>query len=248
MFHLAVNYGSLDNTANQAIDALGDDVLSIRSSQHTPYQDMEQFATLASGAQLSRARDVTPNVAKLLNSYLSPINVNAAIQLDQLVQEQFDNPIIRRANEGIAYQVTNAVAGPTDTYVFNWLRTSHVPAPRAGQVLTMRGTSTTAAVASAWTSIDMTWEPNLQAGTYAVIGGVYYAATALAFSVIFDGQFFRPGALGHVTEGVTPWRKQRNGGLGMWGTFGVQSYPRIRVLNGAAVAVHTVYLDIVRIG
>lgn len=247
MFHLAVNYGSLDNTPLTAVNALNDDVLSIRDSKHTPGENLEMFACLPSGALLLRARDVTPNVAKMLNSYLSPINPNAAIQIDQLVREQFERPTPRLANEGISYQITNSGAGPTDTYVFSWLRRGHVPAP-VGEILTMRGTSTTASVANTWTTISMTWEPNLPSGSYTVIGGGYYAATGLAFSCIFDGQFWRPGALGHATEGVIPWRRQRFGGLGQWGVFGVQAYPRIRVLNGGAVSAHTVYLDVVRTG
>lgn len=246
MFHLAANFGSLADTANTQVNALSDDVLGMRSSLHVPFESLENFATLASGALLLRARDATPSVAQLMNSYLNPLNPNAAIQLDQLVQEAFDVPIIRRPNEGIVYQITNSGAGPTATYVFQWLRKNFVPAP-TGQCFTMRGTSTTASVANAWTTIDMTWEPSLVEGLYAVIGGVYHAATALAFSCIFDNQFYRPGGLGIVTEGTTPWRRQRRGGLGLWGTFGVQSYPRIRVLNGAAVSAHTIYLDVVRL-
>lgn len=247
MFHLLTNYGSLANTANTQVNALADDVVTIANSLHTPAEEYDQFARLALGAQLSRARDVTPSVAMLLNSYMAPIRAGAAPQENQLVEEFDAFPIKRKVSEPITYQITNAVAGPTDTYVFSWLRKTRVEAPKA-QPFRMRGTSTTASVASTWTTVVTSWEPQLQSGVYAVVGGLYYATTAIAFSVIFQNQFLRPGALGHATEGIIPWKRQVGGGLGLWGYFPINAMPIMRVLNGGAIAAHTFYLDLVRVG
>lgn len=246
MFHFAVNFGNLANVANTAVNALNDDVLNIQNSRHVPNEPLDLIAQYAFGDELLRARDTTPSIAQLMNSYVSGLINSATIPDWAVVQDLRDNPTRRRQGEGISYTVTNSGAGPTDTYVYQWLQQQRQPAP-AGQIYTMRGTSTTAAVANTWTTIVVTWEPSLVEGLYAVVGGIVYGATELAFSCIFPNQFYRPGGLAHVTEGMNPWPIQRRGGLGQWGLFTVQSMPLIRVLNTTTVNAHTVYLDVVRI-
>lgn len=246
MFHLATNFGSLDNTANVQVNALQDDVITIANNLHTPAEEYEMFARVALGALLIRARDVTPSIQQVLNSYMAPIIPAAIAPQDALIETFGDFPIRRKVYEPITYQITNSGAGPTATYVFSWLRKSFTPAPR-GQIFTMRGASTTAAVANTWTTVATTWEPQLQSGLYAVIGGSYAGVAGIAFSCIFQNQFLRPGGLGATLEGTMPLPMQRRGGMGLWGTFPISSYPIMRVLNGTTTAAHTFYLDLVRL-
>lgn len=247
MFHLATNFGNLGNTANTAINALNDDVLLINNNQHVPAVPLNCLAEFGMGDELLRARDVTPSVAQLMNSYI-PIHNEAQPAALEWPSWMQSFPKRRKRTEGIAYQVSNSAAGPTDTYIFQWLYESFTPAP-IGQVYTMRGTSTVASVANVWTTLSsVTWEPSLPEGRYSVIGAAVVGTTEIAFSLIFPGQFYRPGGLAGLTEGNPTWERQRYGGLGEWGQFDLQTFPIPRVLNGGAVASHTIYLDVVRLG
>lgn len=247
MFHLATNFGNLGNTANTAINALNDDVLSINNNNHVPDSPLQCYAEFGMGDELLRARDTTPSIAQLMNSYV-PIHNEAQPTTLEWPSWNPSNPKLRKPGEGISYTVSNSGAGPTDTYIFQWLYESFAPAP-SGQVYTMRGTSTIASVANTWTTLTtVTWEPSLPAGTYSVIGAHVTGVTEIAFSFIFPGQRWRPGGLAGATEGNPTWERQRRGGLGEWGRFSLQTFPIPRVLNGGAVAAHTIYLDVVRVG
>ena len=246
MFHLATNFGSLANTANTAINALNDDVLNINNNNHVPDTPLQCYAEFGLGDELLRARDVTPSIAQLMNSYIPVHNEAQAAALDW-PSWIADNPKRRKPSEGIAYQVSNSGAGPTDTYVFQWLYESFTPAP-SGQIYTMRGTSAVAAVANTWTTLStVTWEPSLPEGLYAVVGGAVTGTQDIAFSLIFPGQRWRPGGLAGATEGNPTWQRQRYGGLGLWGTFSLLAFPIPRILCGTTTNAHTIYLDVVRL-
>lgn len=246
MFHFAANYESADNTANLDLNALDDGILSIRNNHHVPSEPLELRAALGLGDELLRARLNSPRVRAMSPIYLLPI-LNAAVpNTDVQIADFRNNPIRMSAAEEIIWEVTNSGAGPTATFVLSWLFSSFRPAP-TGEVFIVRGTSTTAAVAATWTNVTVTWDFQLPAGVYSVIGAAYYATNAIGFQVQFDGQYYRPGALGFATEGHSVWRGQLNGGLGEWGQFDTVSLPRVRVLNGSTDNAHTFYLQIVRI-
>ena len=247
MFHLLANYGSLAAGPSQ-VPAIATEQIFARNATPNylmPY-DMQAFGLYALGGLLLRVQVQNPFLRIIQAPYINPINGTAANRIFEQVQDLRDYPIPYKSTEEIVYSATNSGAGPTDTTVFTWLRQTHVPAPR-GTYYTLRLTSTTASVASAWTDITTTNDFNLPAGKYAVIGGVYYGATALAFRCIFDGGFFRPGGLGFATEGLTPTPLQINGNSGLWGYFDLNTIPRIQVFNGAVVAVHTIYLQCVKV-
>lgn len=247
MHHLACNYGSIAGSANTDLPAITDGILSIRNSHYTPSNNMNLYAAVALGDLLLRARNYSAHVRRYAPNYLQYVINGAAFGEDTPVVDMMSFPFVLPGAEEIIWQVSNSGAGPTATYLFSWIAPSFTPAP-SGEIYGMYGTSTTASVANTWTTISMNWDFQLPQGTYAIVGGAYYGTTALAFRTIVDGQFWRPGGLGNAVEGQRLWRKQRMGGMGLWGTFNTVTLPRIEVLNGGAVSVHTVYLDVIRIG
>lgn len=246
MFHLAANYGSLDNTANQQISALNDGILSIRNNVHVPPYDLQAVGVLGLGAQLTNVRIANPYLQAITQPYVLPLQKAALPVVNNPIADYRKRPIIYRGSEGIVYQVTNGVAGPTKTTVLTWLKATEQPAP-TGQPYAIQGTSTTAAVANTWTPISVTWNFNLPAGIYSVIGGVYYATNAIAFQVTFPNMYYRPGGLGYAADGNVMWEPQWNGGLGEWGQFDTISLPMLSVLNNSTDAAHTFYLNCIRL-
>lgn len=246
MFHLVAHYGSIGNTANTGINAITDVTLSIRNNHITPGRPMMLRAALGFGAELLRVRNNSARVRAVSPNYLPQTLHAAALPVDVPVVDMMNNPFRIDAAEELIWEVSNDAVGPTDTYVLNWLYETMQPAPQ-GEIFTIRGTSTTASVANAWTAITMSWDFQLPAGRYAIVGGQYYAATGLAFRTVIDGQVLRPGGVANVQESARTWDKQLNGGLGLWGIFDTVTLPNIEVLNGGAVAVHTIYLQVVRL-
>lgn len=246
MLTFQMHYGSLGNTANTQIPAINDGQMALRDGKITPNERYEIVAAYPLGDEILRARFSSPNVKAVAPSYILPVNNAATPGYNPQVADYRDNPVIAPKGEGILIEASNSAAGPTATYCGIWMQTQKRPVPQ-GMPFYLRGTSTTASVAFTWTDIEMTWDFDLPAGEYAVIGGVYYGATALAFQTVFQGQALRPGGLGAATIGIAPWKPQLEGGLGLWGMFDTITLPQIRVFNGAVVAVHEIVLKVIRL-
>lgn len=247
MFHIAANFVALGNTANTEVPALQDDVLQIRNSRHIPTQDLQMVMAYSSAVTLLRTRLQTPTVQKIALPFIVPVGVALLPPTDPNFADYRDTPFMLRQDEGIVWQSTDSAAGPNNHYILSWLTPGLRPAPK-GNIFTLRGTSTTAAVASTWTTIATTWDSELPAGWYSVIGGMYHATNALAFSLIFENQYWRPGGLGGASAGIRPPLPQLKGGMGEWGRFRSLTPPTIRVLNDSTDNAHTIYLDVVRVG
>lgn len=245
MFHLLAHFGNLA-AGPVDVPAITDQIFSTRNNHYTPGEDLQLIAAAGLGDELIRVINNSARVRAINPPILMPIT-NAALWTSNPQINDFRNfPFLIKNSEELIWQAVNAVAGPTDTWVLNWVRRAFTPAPR-GEIYTLRGTSTTAAVDSAWTLINPTWDFQLPQGVYAVIGGAYYAAGSIAFRVVFDGQLYRPGGIGEAVEGDMPWYGQLNGELGLWGTFDTVTLPQVEVLCNAATAVHTFQIQVIRI-
>lgn len=247
MFHLAANFVALANVANTEVPALQDDVLQVRNSRHTPSQDMRMVAAYSSAVTLLRTRINTPNVRKVTPSFLMPVGTTLLPPTDPNFVDFRAFPFVFKRDEGIVWESTDSAAGPNNHYILSWLTNNLTPAP-IGDIFTVRGTSTTAAVASAWTTVSVTWDADLVEGMYAVVGGIYIATNAVAFQLVFEEQTWRPGGLGGANIGIrAPW-PQYKGGFGEWGRFRSLNPPLVRVLNDSTDNAHTFHLDVVRVG
>lgn len=245
-FHLTANFVALANVANTDVPALNDDVLYRQNSHFVPDVDCDLMAAYASAVTLTAARLNNPKTRQITPAYLVPIGTTLLpITRPQVVDYRM-RPFRLRAQEEIVWEATDSAAGPNNLYLINWLGFGNSPAPN-GDIYGLRGTSTTAAVASTWTTVDVAWQNTLPAGEYSVIGASYTATNAVAFSLIFYDQFWRPGGLGKAAAGIAEWEPQLWGGLGEWGRFTTITLPRLRVLNDSTDNAHTFILNCVRL-
>ena len=246
MHHLCCYTENLNAGTNQDIDAIQDQVLSIRNNDYTPGINMNLIALAGLGANLTRVRLNSPRVQALQPPYFLPLITAAQPPEDAKAVNLTQRPFLVQNSEGIDWQVTGDQGVAQQQYVFNWL-TTNMQQARVGEIFTLRGTATTTNVANIWNDIDIQWDFNLPQGQYEVIGGVYYGATAIAFRCLFDGQVFRPGGLGGANEGELPWAAQLNGGLGAWGVFDTVTLPNIQCLSSGADTAQTIYLQVIRV-
>jgi hypothetical protein len=246
MFHTCAYYVSLAGTANTNVTPVQDDVLTIANAHFLPQSDMDIIYAYAGCALLDRARIVSPTNRVITLPFIRPVQLTASPASPPAIADYTENPFRIRGLEELSVEASATGAGPGDAYAVLGLQRNYEPVPR-GNIFTLRGASTTASVQATWVSTAMTWADQLPEGLYAVVGGTVVAATGIAFRLIFEGQVERPGALQTILATGADWSRQYKGGLGIWGRFRPTAMPTVQVLNNAAVAAHTAYLDIMRL-
>lgn len=247
-FHVCAYEEAIDNTANADLDAIADNIIQQQNSHFIHASPLQIGFVWIGSANLLRARLVTPRYRQVTTPFIVPIEGAVLPADDPNVADWSDRRLLLPAEEELAIEATSGVACGTEQCVaVVGLYKEPKPAP-TGDIYTLRGTSTTAAVARTWTEVTVTWQDQLQSGLYAVVGGKYVATNAIAFRTIFQDQTFRPGALGYAAETTSPWKRQLRGGLGEWGRFRAERRPIIEVLNNGTDSAHTFYLDLVKVG
>jgi hypothetical protein len=247
VFHISANFVALANVADTDVPAVPDGIYQINNGHFIYPQNRQLLAAYGSAVNITRLKQNSPKVRQVAPLNMYPLRVGLLPPNIPPICDYRSKPFVLNAQEEQVWLATDSAAGPNNCYVISWTTAQPVPAP-IGDIYTLHGASTTAAVASTWTQAAIIWDTQLPAGTYAVIGGFYVATNAIAFSCTFDGQYDRPGGLGSASIGNNPWWGQVKGGLGLWGQFTTVTLPRISVLNDGVDAVHDIYLDVVRIG
>lgn len=120
----------------------------------------------------------------------------------------------------------------------------------------IRATSSTACVAYTWTNMTLTFDNQLPAGSYAVVGMSARSATCIAARLAFPETGARPGVLGGVTNvavGRDAFRNGRflnpsgnQGTFVSWGGFVNDSPPSVDWLAVTTDSAEYVILDLVK--
>lgn len=248
MHHLAAYTELLGTTADTDIDALTDDILLIQNNHFVPAQDMDLLAAWGGSATLNRFRLAQPTIRQITTPYVRPTNVGVTPLSRPPVADYRRMPFRFYRNEEIQIQATSDIAMGTERFTgLVWLRVATV-VPPVGAPFTLRGTSSTAAAANAWSTLTTTWQDTPKAGQYAVVGLTVFSTNAIAARLIFENQQWRPGALSVTSIGNIEHEMFHNGGLGEFGRFDAYRMPNVQVLCNGADATHVIHLDIVRVG
>lgn len=246
MFHCAAFTVNIGTTADTDVPAVVDDVLLIQNNHFVPQQDMQLLWAAAGSATISRARLNSPTLRLITLPFIRPVYIGAVPGDTRNVADYRPNPFRVRGLEELSAQATSGVAMTERLNILIGLQDRFDPVP-AGDIYTMRGTSTTTSTANAWTTLTTTWADNLPTGRYAIVGLSGFAATAVAFRLIVPGYAWRPGAICGDSAGDQINEMFLKGGLGVWGYFNSWAMPLVQTLNNAAVATHEYYLDLIRI-
>ena len=247
MHHLCAFSASNVQTVEVDTPALTDGIMSIQNNHFFLQRDMPiLFAAVASATQ-SRARLSSPTLRQITTPFIRPISTAASFGVPQRVQDFNTNYPVAKAQEELSLLSVQLGAGAERVTGIVGLGFQMTPPP-AGPAYTLRGTSTTAAVANAWSPIAMTWQDTLPAGVYAVVGGEHVSAGGMAFRLILEQAFYRPGGLSIVANGNYSDPIFHNAHLGEWGRFTANAFPNVEVLAVSADAAHDVYLELVKVG
>ena len=246
-FHLLAYYVAPAATAaNEDLTPVTDNVVSIVNGHFFPQQDTRCIFASAMTTNIDRVRITQPSLRLITLPFIRPV-------IDSLVPASLDrvadytsNPLRIRGLEELGLEATQssgnadigAVLGIQETY----------EAPPAGDVYTLRGSSTTAAVVDTWTTVTVTWADQLPDGVYAVVGLDGIGANCLAYRLIFEGQTWRPGTIAMPADSAIPDSLFHWGNLGTWGRFRQTAMPQVQVLSNTTTAAHEIYLQIVKVG
>jgi len=246
MHHTLCNFVALANVADTNVPPIQDGIMAIANNHWLPQRDYDLIYAATMAVTLDRTRLVSPTNRQITIPFVRPTIAALSPPTDPNVADYRKNPFRLRALEEFAFESTDTAAGPNNHYVVSGLQTAFEPMP-VGNVFTLRGTSTTAAVAATWTQITVTWADILPAGTYAIVGLDVVSATPVAARLILENQIERPGAIGNALVGSRNHEMFYKGGLGVWGRFKSTRMPIVEIVNDGVIAVHTVYLDMIRV-
>jgi len=165
---------------------------------------------------------------------------------DANVMDMTKQPLALQRLEEISVEYT-ATGTLQDAHALLLVGTGIQPAP-GGNIITMRGTSVTAATPFAWSTLAVTWPDSLPDGLYACVGIVTQSATAIASRLIFNGQSWRPGGVSIPLLTSKSSNVFMNGNIGELGRFEQTALPQVEVLCQGADAVHVSFLQFVRVG
>ena len=245
MHHTCAFSLSIAQNTDLDVTAITDSILTIQNGHFLPPQDLKLWYIAAMSANLARARIITPSLRIPSTPYIRPINLGAIPVDPQRVADYRGNPLTIRMMEEFQVNCVQTGAGAERVTVIAGLGIDPKPAP-IGDIISMRGTSTTAAVANAWSTIAVTWQDTIPQGQYAVVGLEHQSTNAQACRLNILNQYWRPGCVSVPTIAGFGQEMFRRGNLGEWGPFVSNYIPTVEVLCNGADASHEVYMYFVR--
>ena len=246
MFHTLAYFNNIGVVVDTDMTPIQDNVILIQNAHFVFQQDVNLFLAALMEATPARARIVTPSLRIPSTPWIRPLITGTVPPNQPVMADYRANPLTLRSLEETQMLVTSALAmGNEHATGLLWVGDAITPAPQ-GNVVTMRGTSTSAAVVNTWSPLTVIWQDTLPFGTYGIVGLQHQSTNGQAARLNINGQQWRPGALSVTGLGNYSVPAFLKGGMGLWGTFRSTAMPIVEVLCDAANAAHEVYLEFVR--
>lgn len=246
---VAWRVSTADNGVAVDITPVVDQIITIQNSHFLPQKNYNLLYAYYGGAVALRARFITPNWRQVSTPWIRPINL-AIVPLDEPnIADYSSNPLVIRGLEEWQLEGYQGVGGGAAVTVgVAGISEAPITPVTMGDVIAMRGTGTTTAVAGSWTNVAVTWQDSLPNGQYSVVGLEVIGVTCIAGRLIFEDQIARPGAIGQSLVSGNGSPLFRHGGLGVWGRFNAYRIPSVEYLCNAADTAQEVYLHLIRTG
>lgn len=191
-------------------------------------------------------RLTSPKFSQFSKIELQPVGPGPKVTDGSLVASwPYRAPVFRAQEEVVASCDTGGAAAAIETLLVS-LATGVEPPPN-GEELTVKFTSTVAAVANTWTNLGApTLAIVLPEGAYGLIGSVLQSTNAQAHRWIFSGQFYRPGYPSTTAFTNREWAGVRDYRQGLAGTFSNITLPQAEVLANGTDNSHTGFLRVIK--
>ena len=225
------------------------------ADQHITYEGnnilVPEFAAnlagvFALGVTISQAQISAPSLRRGLLYDIAPLNVGAEPVNRPFLHFRFRNPIPLDPSEGLQALVAETAAGAEQETVLVWLQGEFEEIP-AGDIMTVRATSTTTLTAYTWSLCPLVLSQQLEAGRYAIVGMLAISAGAIAARLVIPGSEFRPGVIAGDDIGDVSIERFRYGAIGSAGEFEHTFVPQVEFLSISADTSEEIYLDIIKI-
>ncbi len=254
--HMVAFFESIDQVALGRINGVQDDVLTpigVDRFLVPSAQNHIQWA-FASGLNLTGARIVTPSL-EVNKSDLDILPFNQGADLLSIVSPSIFIPprfIEIEPSENIEVQTSEDGAGATTQQAFITLGPAQNEPMPAGKIRSIRLTGTTTLVADGWTSVTLTPESTLEAGTYMMVHFKAHGVSALAARWLPQGGGPRPGMF--ASNGASPdhfdWNPSLWDKLGWFSMleFTHITLPQIQIFATAGDTAQVVQMYAIRTG
>jgi hypothetical protein len=224
-----------------------DDIIAISNGHYLPHIPLQLYGGWLSGTLLSAIRLVTPRSRQIVPPPLYPIQ-QATLPPDRPhIFDRRNNSFLLNAVEEVSMQCNLGGAANALTYAIMFWGQSLDPVP-TGDIYALHGTSVTAATANAWSTVTVTWDQTIPAGTYTIIGSQHVSTNAIAHRWIFKNQILRPGFISMTSLGNIADPSMYYGGWGSFGSFNTYTYPSVQVLCNGADASHDITMFMIKTG
>ena len=249
----AAAYTELAAALDQHVTVNGDDL---------QLPSLNQIVLVAAGicstsdATARRVRLASPSLRERALFQISPINwtasaggaTDAVPNSPQAIMDMRGSPLVLVPREKLNAQFLATNFAADRQHVIVWLADGPI-VPVKGPIFSIRCTGGSPAVAGVWTTTALTFEEDLPAGRYQVVGFRPMSTTMVAARLVFVGGGWRPGAYGCDTYYDLQSDIFRFGNMGVWSEFEDLEPPTVEILANAAdaAAVQEYWLDLIQI-
>lgn len=249
MWHTCAYDASVTNSlTNTTLNALSDNVFRIGSQNGFVLQeDMMLIAAWVMNNNGTGARLNAPKFAQF-----GPIQLPCLVGGPKMTNGMlvltwpFRAPTFRNQEEVFATIDTGGTAAAQEAIVTCFSQGID-PTPM-GEELTIKITSTTAAVANTWTLLTLVYGNTLPEGLYAMIGSECFSTNAVAHRYTFWNQFYRPGFPSSTAQSNIEWPGIRDYRMGLAGVYSNVTPANCEVLVNGTDASHTIFQRLIKIG
>lgn len=260
-FHLGMFYESQDPAgALVNIAALAEDILFTDGDNLRVPRDMTNVVLLAAGVPSGGdgfVRLDAPSFEPSFSEFIRPVNGNADADAEPgsppAVLDRRGNPLIMVGDDQLQALTDYDTTSGQVAFLGLWFADGPIEPLGLGGALggapmrTMRATNGSTLTADVWTVGALTFDANLPAGRYAVVGLRAQSAGLVACRLLFPNQAARPGVLGCDADADLDWPGFRHGGMGIFGEFEHTNPPRAEFLSVSGDSAQEVFLDLVQV-
>lgn len=249
MYHTCAYGSSVTNGLTAAADnAITDNVFKIGSANGFVLQeDMMLLWALVAPVNATAARLSSPKMNQFGFLQLSPLQAANKTANGLLVASWPYRPFTFRNQEEVTCLVdTGGTAAAVEIVVCSF--SNGIDAIPQGEELTIKFTSSTAAVANQWTLVTLALSQVLPEGAYAMIGSEVVSTNAIAHRWTFWGQFYRPGFPSATSfTNVQQYPGIRDYRNGLLGKFSNVTLPNLEVLCNTTDSSHTGFMHVLKV-
>jgi len=192
-------------------------------------------------------RVVSPSLRRLVNFAVNPVREGSSHlnrDPEKYWVDLFDHMIPLDVSEAVNLKAAESTAADA-VYGLIWFADRIDPVP-AGVMRTIRAVSSTALTANAWTNVALTFDEDLPAGRYAIVGASGVSGGMVAFRFVVPGAYWRPGTIGNTDPSYIPMMSFRYGRKGLWGEFEHDLPPTVDVFSISADTDTKIWFDLIQ--